>query len=383
MMKAETFNTMVESDLLKMEYDYIEYYVGMAKMVAYWHVKALGFKVIAYCGPETGVPDRCSYYIVKNDIKLVITSASQPSSYKIVSFVDLHGNGIKKFSIKVNNVKESFQRAVKNGAIPVQFPEMLSDENGYVEQAALKAFDDNEIVLINYDNYSGDFIPGYKNVAPEWEMEAEDSGLRKIDHVACALRLNEMGLWEDYFNNIFNSRTVKQFDERQVEGQQQKKIGMLLKVLQSEDKQVNNVLVEPDHGIRSQVQLFIDQNYGAGIQHIAFDSENIFKSVEVLRSNGVKFVKSPDSYYTTLEKKYPHLDVHLLKKHGVLCDVLDGALLFQIFTTPIGDRATFFYEIVQRVNNYEGFGLDNISALFEALEMELHEKGNLEMTSKK
>ncbi|MFD2785407.1 4-hydroxyphenylpyruvate dioxygenase family protein [Hymenobacter rubripertinctus] len=368
-------NTVIESDFLKMEYDYIEYYVGMAKMVVYWHVKALGFKAVAYCGPETGYPDRCSYYIVKNDIKLVITSASQPSSYKIVSFVDLHGNGIKKISVKVNNVAESFQAALKNGGIPLQHPAILSDEHGFVEQASLKVFDDNEIVLINYDNYQGDFMPGYRNIEGDWDMSGEDSALEKIDHVACALRLNEIGLWENYFNSIFQSKTVKQFDERQKPGE--KKIGILLKVLQSDNKQMNNVLVEPDHGIKSQVQLFIDQNYGAGIQHIAFCSSNIFKSVEVLRANGVKFTKYPETYYDNLAAKYPNLDVAPLRKHGVLCDVLDGALLFQIFTAPIGDRATFFYEIVQRVNNYEGFGLDNITALFEAMEIELTEKGSL------
>lgn len=359
----------ISSDFLKMEYDYIEYYVGMAKMVVYWHVKALGFKVVAYCGPETGAPDRCSYYIVKNDIKIVITSASQPSSYKIVSFVDLHGNGIKKLAVKVDDVTDFFARALQNGAIPLQHPTRISDDNGYVEQASLKMFDDNEIVLINYDHYTGDFMPGYKNVEADWDMNAEDSALEKIDHVACALRLNEIPLWENYFNNIFGSKTVSQFDERK-KGEE-KKIGMLLKVLQSENKQLNNVLVEPDHGVKSQVSLFIDQNYGAGIQHIAFESGNIFKSVEVLRANGVRFTSYPESYYEKLTAKYPDLDVTLLRKHGVLCDVLDGALLFQIFTAPIGDRATFFYEIVQRVNNYQGFGLDNIRALFEAMETEL------------
>ncbi|MCW3466339.1 VOC family protein [Chitinophaga nivalis] len=365
----ENLNNIVSTDLPKMEYDFIEYYVGMAKMVVYWHVKALGFKVVAYCGPETGVEDRCSYYIVKNDIKIVITSASQPSSYKIVSFVDLHGNGIKRFAMKVEDVSASFQRALKNGAIPLQHPVVVSDDKGSVEHASLKVFDDNEVVLINYDNYTGDFMPGYKNIEDDWDVLGEDSALEKIDHVACALRLNEINLWENYFNNIFQSKTVKQFDERKVG--EEKKIGMLLKVLQSENKQMNNVLVEPDHGVRSQVSLFIDQNYGAGIQHIAFESANIFRSVEVLRANGVRFTRYPDSYYEKLNAKYPHLDVTLLRKHGVLCDVLDGALLFQIFTAPIGDRATFFYEIVQRVNNYEGFGLDNIHALFEAMETEL------------
>lgn len=360
----------IVSDLMNIEYDFIEYYVGMAKMVVYWHVNALGFKVIAYAGPETGVEDRCSYFIVKNNIKLVITSASQPSSYKIVSFVDLHGNGIKRMAINVKNVKEFFTQAMERGVIPIEHPSILSDDQGFVEQASLKMFDDNEIVLINYDNYNGDFLPGYKNIEDEWDTSGEDSTLIKIDHVACALRLNEIKLWENYFNNIFHSKTVMEFDERQ-KGEEKKKIGMLLKVLQSENKQINNVLVEPDHGVKTQVQLFIDQNYGSGIQHIAFESNNIVQSVKSLRRNGVKFTRYPDSYYDKLEKKYPNLDVQPLREYGILCDVLDDALLFQIFTTPIGDRATFFYEIVQRVNNYEGFGLDNIHALFEAMEEEL------------
>lgn len=371
----EDKNRMIEVDILNIEYDFIEYYVGMAKMVVYFHVRALGFKVIAYAGPETGIDDKCSYLIQKNNIRLVITSASQPSSYKIVSFVDLHGNAIKRMAIKVTNVKNFFDQALENGAIPIEAPLVLSDKNGFVEYASLKLFDDNEIVIINYDNYTGTFIPGYKNVEDESVISIEDSALHGIDHVASALRLNESCLWETYFNNIFKSNTVKLFDERQKNGE--KKIGMLLKVLQSENKKMNNVLVEPDRHIKSQVQLFIDENYGTGIQHIAFSSTNIVKSVEVLRANGVKFTKYPDSYYEKLAAKYPDLNVSTFKKHGILCDVMDDALLLQIFTTPIGDRMTFFYEIVQRVNNYEGFGLDNIHALFEAMESELLTKESL------
>ena len=369
-------NNTLESDFLKLDYDYIEYYVGMAKMVVYWHVKALGFKVVAYAGPETGVAEKCSYYIEKNDIKLVITAASQPSTYQIVSFVDLHGNGIKQIAVRVDNVDDFFEQALKKGAIPLTFPETLSDQMGSVRQAKLKIFDDNEIVLINYEHYKGDFLPGYVNVEDQWPgaHELEDTELMKIDHLACALRPNEIRLWENYFNNIFNSKTVEKFDERQTEEDialGQKKIGMFLKVLQSENKNLNNVLVEPDRATQSQIQLFIDQNYGAGIQHIAFASGNIFNSVELLRNNGVKFTPIPDNYYDELEEKYPGLEIDILKKHGVLCDVHEGALLFQVFTTPIGDRATFFYEIVQRVNDYEGFGLDNIHALFDAMENEL------------
>lgn len=360
---------LLESDLINIKYDYIEYYVGMAKMVVYWHAKALGFKVVAYAGPETGVSDRCSYYIVKNDIKLVITSASHPSSHKIVSFVDLHGNGIKKVAVKVDNVQNFFENALVNGGIPLESPSRLSDEKGYIEQATIKLFDDNEIIIFNNDNYSGDFMPRYTNIEQDWDDEKENSELMSIDHVACALRINEIKLWESYINKIFFSKTIKEFDERNVGGE--RKIGMLLKVLQSKDKQMNSVLVEPDRDVNSQVQLFVDQHYGSGIQHVAFSSSNIFKTVSILRKNGVRFTKYPKSYYDNLALKYPKLDIDSLRTHGVLCDVIDDSLLLQIFIMPIGDRPTFFYEIIQRVNNYEGFGLDNITALFDAMEIEL------------
>lgn len=361
---------LIESDFLKIEYDFIEYYVGMAKMVTYWHVKALGFEVLAYCGPETGCPDKCSYFIKKNDIKLVITSASQPSNYKVVSFVDLHGNGIKKIAVKTKNVPSFFDKVIEKGAIPLQFPYEISDDYGKATLASVKIFDDNEIVFVDYHNYEGVFLPGYEAYETNWGNKVEESYLIDIDHIASALRVNEIKIWENYFNNIFYSKTVACFDERLSE-EEENKIGMYLKVLQTDDKQINNVLVEPDQHKNTQVQLFIEQNYGTGIQHMAFSSSNIFKSIEVLRKNGVKFTSYPDSYYRNLKNKYPHLDVEKFQKYGVLCDVVDNALLFQVFTTPIGDRATFFYEIVQRVNQYEGFGLDNIHALFEALEEEI------------
>lgn len=364
---------LVESNFLKVKYDFIEYYVGMAKMVVYWHVRSLGFKVVAYCGPETGHPNKCSYFIVKNDIKLVITSASQPSSYQIVSFVDLHGNGIKKIGVQIDDVETFFENALVGGAIPLTFPHKINDKYGEVSMASVKIFDDNEIVFINNTAYDGVFIPGFEPIdQDEWNFEPLESYLDEIDHIACALRINEIKVWEQYFNAIFHSETVSCFDERTQNGKG--KIGMFLKVLQTDNKQINNVLVEPDQHKNTQVQLFIDQNYGTGIQHIAFSSSNIFKSIEVLRKNGVKFTSFPNSYYKNLRKKYPQLDIAKIKEHGILCDVVDDTLLFQVFTSPIGDRATFFYEIVQRVNHYDGFGLDNIHALFAAMEEEIMSK---------
>lgn len=359
---------LIESDFLNVEYDFIEYYVGMAKMVVYWHVKALGFKVMAYYGPEKGQQEKCSYYLVKNNIKIVITAASQPSSHDIVSFVDLHGNGIKRIGIAIKNIDDFYVDILGKGAIPVKFPAAVTDSDGKVVTASIKIFDDNEIMFVDTSEYNGIFLPGYKPVEEDWDFNEEDSCLTGIDHIASAMRINEMSMWERYFNTIFQSKTVKCFDHRQ--NGEEEKIGMLLKVLQTEGKQMNNVLVEPDQHKSTQVQLFLDKNYGSGIQHVAFTSSNIFNTVEVLRKNGVRFSSYPDSYYTELKEKYPALDVAKFKKYGILCDIIGDSLLLQVFTTPIGDRPTFFYEIIQRVNNYEGFGIDNIKALFEAVERE-------------
>lgn len=364
-----------QANLENINYDFVEYYVGMAKMVVYWHVKALGFKVIAYSGPEHGNPESCSYLIVKNNIKLIITSASQPSSYRIVSYVDLHGNGIKRVGIHVDDVEEYFENCLSKGAIPIDFPKIVSDMKGTVTIASLKLFDDNELVLINSHNYEGEFMPGYINIEEEWNMITDDSELIGIDHIACALRINEIGLWEKYLNNILQAKTIKKFDERQIGDSN--KIGMYLKVLQTNNKKLNKVLVEPDRNKKTQIQSFIDQNYGSGIQHIAFSSSNIIKSVELLRNNGVKFNSYPESYYSQMKNKYPKIDFDAFQKYGILCDVNGDSLLLQVFTSPIGDRPTFFYEIVQRINDYQGFGLENINALFKAMEYDIGLKKNI------
>ncbi|MGB0521653.1 MAG: 4-hydroxyphenylpyruvate dioxygenase [Flammeovirgaceae bacterium] len=363
----------MHTNTYKLEYDYIECYVGMARMVAFWHAKTLGFKVIGYCGPETGVPEKVSYFLQKNDIKLVITSAAQPSSYDIVSFVDLHGNGVKRLAIRVDDVATFYQKAVTNGAIPIREPFRKEDKHGFVEQAYVKLFDDNEIAFINADQYHGLFMPGYQNVAHEWEHTAgqEDTLLTKIDHIACALRENEMRIWESYLHNMLDATTVQEFGQGDIATN---KSGLILKVLQNAQKSLNKVLVEPDNKEKkSQIQVFIDKNFGTGIQHVAFASEDIFTTVKRMREGGMIFTSFPDSYYDLLREKHPHLNVDKIQECRLLCDVEDDALLLQTFTTPIGDRPTLFYEVVQRVNDYEGFGLGNINTLFEAVEKDLEQ----------
>ncbi len=351
------------------KYDVIEYYVGMAKMVAYWHVHALGFEVIGYKGPETNSFDKVSYFLRKNDIKLVITSAAQPSSYQVVSFVDLHGNGIKRICIAVEGVRDFYDAILKNGAIPMQPPFTTADEFGKVTQASIKLFDDNELTFIDYQDYHGEMLPGFVDIRDKWFAPNIDSGITHVDHIACALRENEIPVWENYLNKIFASSTIQEFGRGNI---QTNKSGLILKVLQSENKAINNVLVEPDNKLnKSQIQVFIDKNYGTGIQHLAFSTNNIFTTLDAYKNTGITFSRYPDAYYDILEQKFPALDVAKLREYNVLCDVEHDATLLQTFTTPIGDRPTLFYEIVQRVNDYQGFGLGNINTLFEAVEKDM------------
>jgi len=350
----------------KLKYDYVEYYVGMAKLVAYWHVKALGFEVIGYSGVNRGNPDSISFLLVKNDIKIIITSAATPNNYQVVSFVDRHGNGVKSISIETKDINQCIDQLSEASAIFLGPMYERKDAFGTIKCIDVKLFDDNLVTYSDYTEYKGDLLPGFVAVNYDWGQEEFDSKLLNIDHIACALRENESILWEDYVNNIFGSDTVVELKKGQLETSNS---GMQLKLLRNVQKSINNVLVEPDGQMNtSQVQQFLDGNHGTGIQHIAFESEDIFETIKALKSSGTEFVKFPKEYFDSLQENYPSVDVDKLREHNVLCEIKDETLLLQTFTLPIGDRPTFFYELIQRVNDYDGFGIGNITALFDAVE---------------
>jgi 4-hydroxyphenylpyruvate dioxygenase len=360
-------------------YDYVEFYVGSAKMWAYWHAKAMGMQITGYLGPETGVKEKISYFIEKNNFRLIVTSAINPSQYEITSFVTKHGDGVKRWSLKVKDVKNAFETAVNSGAIPESFPKKLEDKNGFVELASIKLYDDAEIVFVNRENYKGIFLPGYGNPIQNIQLAAEETGLMAIDHIVGNVRINEMNLWANYLNNSLNFETFIDFGPGDIST---KYSALLSKVVRSkEGASVKNPINEPYEGIKkSQIEEFIEVYKGSGIQHIAIATNDIIKTIAALRVNGVEFLSVPDTYYDSLRERGLKVteDIDELKKYGILCDTEGNGYLLQLFTKPIGDRPSFFYEIIQRRKGAQGFGQGNFQALFESIERDQGLRGSLD-----
>lgn len=359
-------------------FDYVEFYVGSAKMATYWHAKAMGFEIKGYLGPETGNRDRNSYFLKKNHIKVVITSSCQPTTFEVTSFLEKHGDGVKRWAFEVDDVKVAFDYAVAHEAIPVRRPHVLKDENGEVWEAAIRIYDDSEIVYVNYDKYKGVFKPGFGEPLQNIDVRCEDTRLQNIDHVVGNVREDEMNFWEKYFNKTMDFETMLYFGPGDISTQYS---ALLSKVVRSKDGKIKNPINEPYEGLRkSQIDEYLEQFHGAGVQHIAIASDNIIKSIQALRANGVEFLDVPVTYYDDLKKKNIGIvdeDIEALKKMGILCDVEGQGYLLQLFTKPIGDRPTFFYEIIQRCKGAQGFGQGNFQALFESIERDQERRGNL------
>ncbi len=362
-------------------YDYVEFYVGSAKMTAFWMAKALGLQITGYCGPETGIRDRVSYYLTRHRLKFVVTSPAQPSSYDIYGWITKHGDGVKRWAVEVDNVEQAWKYATKRGAVMVKRPERIENQHGFIEEGSIRLYDDTELVYINRDNYKHIFRPGFCEPLQKINIEHEDTGLLAVDHIVGNVRENEMGLWAEYFNNTMDFETFVDFGPGDIQTQYS---SLLSKVVRTKDSKIRNPINEPYEGLKkSQIEEFIEQYHGSGVQHIAIRTNHIIDSIAALRKNGIEFLTVPDTYYDKLRERKEVMsrlqeDLNVLKEHGILCDVEADGYLLQLFTKPIGDRPTFFLEIIQRVGNSEGFGKGNFQALFESIELDQKLRGNLE-----
>jgi 4-hydroxyphenylpyruvate dioxygenase len=360
-------------------YDFVEFYVGSAKMSAYWFARVLGMDITGYQGPETGVRDRISFYLTRNRVKFVLTSAVQPESFDVSSFVARHGDGVKRWSIEVEDVEQAFRYATQHGAVMVMRPHRNEDHHGYVEEAAIRLYDDTELVYVNRDHYDHIFRPGFCKPFQNINTTFRDTGIQSIDHIVGNVRENEMNLWAQYFNQTMGFETFVDFKPGDIGT---KYSALLSKVVRSSNSKIRNPINEPFEGLKkSQIEEYIQHYHGSGVQHIAISTDDIVSTISALRENGMEFLTVPDTYYEMLRKR-PDLniteDMDSLQKHGILCDIEGQGYLLQLFTKPIGDRPTFFFEIIQRRNGSQGFGKGNFQSLFESIELDQKLRGNLD-----
>lgn len=360
------------------KYDYVEFYVGSAKMTAYWFARALGMEIVAYLGPETGVRDRTSYYLRKKSLKFVITSPLQPECYEVYNFITRHGDGVKRWAVEVDDVEAAFKYATQHGAVMVQRPEKFEDDHGYIEEASIRLYDDTELVYINRDHYDYLFKPRYCVPLQKVDFSSEDTALTGIDHIVGNVRENEMNIWANYFNQTMGFETFVDFGPGDIGT---KYSALLSKVVRTGDSKIRNPINEPFPGLKkSQIEEYIEQYRGSGVQHVAIATTDIIKSISALRNNGVDFLRVPDTYYDALrERKDVRIKENIddLQRLGILCDTEGTGYLLQLFTKPIGDRPTFFFEFIQR-EGAQGFGKGNFQSLFESIELDQKLRGNLD-----
>ncbi|BAY13191.1 4-hydroxyphenylpyruvate dioxygenase [Calothrix sp. NIES-2098] len=353
--------------------DYVEFYVGNAQQAAYFYCKSFGFKAIAYAGLETGLRDRISFVLEQSDIRFVFTSPLTPDG-SVAEYVRLHGDGVYNIALLVDDARACFQTAIARGAKPIQEPKIYTTENGYLIKAAIASYSGDIIhSFIERHNYT-QFAPQY--VPIENIPIAISTGLVDIDHIVINVECGKMNLWAEFYHRVLDLQESQQFTSDDIST---KYSALMSKVLQNNTAQIRFPINEPAPGYRkSQIQEYLDFHHGAGIQHIALRTNDIIQTVKQLRSNGIEFLDTPDIYYENLPRRIGEIDedINTLRELKILLDRDETGYLLQIFTKPLVARPTFFIEIIQRKGS-QGLGNGNFQALFEAIEREQANRGNL------
>ncbi|NSL87493.1 4-hydroxyphenylpyruvate dioxygenase [Chitinophaga solisilvae] len=353
--------------------DYVEFYVGNAKQAAHFYKTAFGFQSVAYSGPETGVRDRVSYVLVQNKIRFVLTTSLLPDS-EITRHVSKHGDGVKVLALWVDDARSAFEETVKRGAEPYLEPVVEKDEFGEVVRSGIKTYGETVHLFIERKNYNGPFLPGFK--AWKTVYNPADTGLQYVDHCVGNVGWNEMNTWVEFYERTMGFRNLLSFDDKDISTEYS---ALMSKVMSNGNGRVKFPINEPAEGKKkSQIEEYLDFYGGPGVQHVAIATNDIVKTVTELQARGVEFLTVPDSYYETLLERVGKIDeeVEPLRKLGILVDRDDEGYLLQIFTKPIQDRPTVFFEIIQR-KGAQSFGKGNFKALFESIEREQALRGNL------
>jgi 4-hydroxyphenylpyruvate dioxygenase len=353
--------------------DYVELYVGNAKQAAHYYKTAFGFQELAYAGLETGSRDRASYVLVQDKIRLVLTSPFDPES-EISHHLRLHGDGVKVIALWVDDARKSFEETVKRGAKPYLQPETLKDSDGEIVRSGIHTYGNTVHIFVERKNYRGIFMPGYA----KWETEYKPgwTGLKYVDHMVGNVELGAMNKWSSFYADVMGFANLVTFDDKDISTEY---TALMSKVMTNGNGRIKFPINEPAIGKKkSQVEEYLDFYHGPGCQHIAVATDDIVFTVSEMRKRGVEFLYVPGSYYDTVKERVGIIeeDLEVLKKWGIMVDRDEEGYLLQIFTKPVEDRPTLFFEIIQR-KGARSFGKGNFQALFESIEAEQAKRGTL------
>ena len=353
--------------------DYIEFWVGNARQAALYYRAAFGFELVGYRGPETGVRDRASYLLQQDKVRFVLTTAIK-SKGPIAEHVFKHGDGVRDIALWVDDARTAFDAAIERGAKPAMEPTVISDENGEIVIAAIHTYGDTIHSIVERKNYNGLFMPGY--VPVESPFKPAPTGLKYVDHCVGNVELGRMNHWVKFYEDVLGFTNILSFDDKTITTEYS---ALMSKVMSNGNGRIKFPINEPAEGKKkSQIDEYLEFYDGPGVQHIAIATDDIIKTVRDLKSRGVEFLRVPSTYYESVPQRVGKIDEDIapLQELGILVDRDDEGYLLQIFTRPVEDRPTVFYEIIQR-KGAKSFGAGNFKALFEAIEREQALRGNL------
>jgi len=352
--------------------DHVEFYVGNAHQAAHFYRMLFGFNITAYRGLETGDRDKASYVLEQGKIRFVLTTALHPDS-SIARHVQLHGDGVKAIAMTVNDVDKSIEAVKSRHATIIAPPKTHEDEHGKWRSASIMAYGDTIHTFVERKNYRGVFAPGF---VPYDAPPGISTGLAAVDHMVGNVELGAMNHWVDFYARVMGFHQLAAFTDDDISTEYS---ALMSKVMENGTGKIKFPINEPAEGKKkSQIEEYLDYYHGPGVQHIAMNTGDIAATVRALRANGIKFLRVPDTYYDSLPKRIGKIneDLAVLKELGILVDRDEDGYLLQIFTRPVEDRPTLFFEIIER-HGSRGFGIGNFKALFVSIEEEQQKRGNL------
>ncbi len=353
--------------------DYVELYVGNAKQAAHFYKTAFGFQSLAYAGLETGVRDRASYVLQQGKIRLVLTTPLTSRS-PISDHIKHHGDAVKVIALWVDDAREAFRQTTARGATPYLEPTVEKDEHGEVVRAGIHTYGETVHIFVERKNYHGPFLPGYEPWTSDYNPAP--TGLQYIDHMVGNVGWGQMNTWATFYHDVMGFANLISFDDKDISTEYS---ALMSKVMTNGNGRIKFPINEPAEGLKkSQIEEFIEFFEGAGCQHIAVATNDIVHTIGEMRRRGVEFLHVPGSYYDTVSDRVGIIDEDLerLKSLGIMVDRDDEGYLLQIFTRPVEDRPTMFFEIIQR-KGAKSFGKGNFKALFESIEAEQERRGTL------